>query len=399
MLPSEFKSDAAGNVIRVAEVRGGEYWAFVPKPLPPDINANIEMMALLSEADRALSELCGLARLLPNPHFLVQPAIRRESVLSSRIEGTHAGMDDLLYFEADPGERPKAQDVHDILNHLRAMDHGLKRLAELPISSRLIREIHEVLMQGARGSHATPGELRTTPNWIGPQGCTLNEATFVPPPPHELAKLLSDFEGYIHSSPREPVLIQCALIHYQFEALHPFIDGNGRVGRLLITILLYERNYLDKPLLYLSAFFEKNRDEYYRRLLAVSREGDWTGWINYFLRGVREQAQESLRDANQLIGLLAEYRSLLQGPRIPQAAPLLIEHLFVNPVVSISRLSQEWSMSYPVVQKGVEYLVNLGILEEVTGKRRHRLFVCRALFSILADPYSRRRPPGTQGYS
>ena len=385
MNPEEFRNSPAGQCIRMPE----NYWAFVPNPLPPKLPLDWELAKLLSEADRALSELSGAGRLLPNPHLLISPYIRREAVLSSRIENTQAGMGDLFLFEADKMETPKVSDVREVANYVLAMKYGLKRLDKLPISTRLVREIHERLMDGVRGSHITPGELRRSQNWIGPPGCTLNTATYVPPPVAEMNQCLSAWEKYLHSPATQPPLIQCALMHYQFEAIHPFVDGNGRVGRLLITFFLCERKHLSQPLLYLSAFFEKYRDEYYRRLLSVSREGDWRGWVEYFLRGVAVQAKEALSGANRIINLHTEYRAKLGTRRVPQAAVKLVDHLFTNPVVSVSQLAKDWKMSFPTVNIGVQKLLKVGILKEVTGRRRNRLFFAPKLMKLIMLPGDR----------
>ena len=272
MNPEAFKNSTAGKCIRT--ITRPPYWAYVPNPLPPKIVADWELVNLLSKADSKLEELSSAGQLLPNVHLLIKPLlVRREAVTSSRIENTQSGLEDLFFFEADQTELSPMSDVKEIINYVRAMEHGIKRLEDLPISSRLICEIHGILMKGVRGEHATPGLMRTSQNWIGSPGCTLMDATYVPPPVPEMKQCFSDLERYIHSNPQEPTLIQCALVHYQFEVIHPFVDGNGRIGRLLIMFMLLERKLLSQPLLYLSDFFEQHRDEYYRLLLNVSQKG------------------------------------------------------------------------------------------------------------------------------
>jgi Fic family protein len=360
------------------------YYAFLPNPLPPRINYNRNLSFLLSEAGRLLGELSGTGRLLPNPYLLISPYIRREAVSSSRIEGTQASLSDLFFFEAAEPEMPKVPDVREVQNYVRAMEYGIGRLNELPISIRLIREIHKVLMEGVRGEHMTPGELRWKQNWIGPPGCKLNEAAFIPPPVEEMNDALSDWEKYLHSNPEEPPLIQCALMHYQFEAIHPFLDGNGRIGRLLITFFLCERGFLSQLFLYLSAFFEKYREEYYSRLLAVSQKGDWRGWIEFFLRGVANQAQEAISDAKKILELHAEYQIMLKGTKkIPGTAHRLIDEIFLNPFISISRLSKKWNRSFNSVKLGVMRLVRIGILKEVHGRKRKKVFYAPKLLDLL----------------
>lgn len=361
------------------------YYAYIPNPLPPQLDLDWELAVLLSDANACLGELSGAGRLLPNPHLLIQPYIRREAVLSSRIENTQAGLSDLFFFEADESEQPQVADVREVANYVRALEYGLKRVKELPLSGRLIREIHKILMKDARGGHAynTPGEFRKSQNWIGPPGCTLTDATFVPPPVDEMPNLLSAWEKYLNNAAKEPILIQCALMHYQFEAIHPFIDGNGRVGRMLITFMLCTRNALSQPLLYLSAFFERYRDEYYRILLSVSQKGDWRRWIEFFLRGIITQSKEALDDANAILDLHAEFTSTVQTGKAPHAARRIVDHLFTNPVISITRLSQAWNMSFLTVHRGVQYLEKAGILKEITGQKRNRFFISQKLFDLL----------------
>ena len=283
MRPDDFVNSTAGRCMRT--VHQPAYWAYVPNPLPPQIDVDWELVNLLFEAEGKLTKLSKKGQLLPNVHRLIRPLlIRREAVMSSRIENTQSGLDDLFLFEVDETEPPSVSDVTEVFNYVRAMEHGIKRLQELPISSRLICEIHGILMEGARGEYAAPGEMRTSQNWIGSPGCTLMDATYVPPPVSEMKACFSDLEKYIHSDAKEPALIQCALVHYQFEAIHPFLDGNGRIGRLLITFMLLEKKLLSQPLLYLSDFFEQHRDEYYRLLLNVSQKGDWKAWLTFFLK-------------------------------------------------------------------------------------------------------------------
>jgi len=382
MNPEDFAHSGSGKCVKTQ----AGYCAFIPSPLPPSIKYDKKLVQLLSEADRLIGELAGTGRLLPNPYFLIGPYIRQEAVSSSRIEGTQTSLSDLFYFEASAQGEPKPSDVLEVRNYVRAMEYGLDRLNVLPISVRLIREIHGVLMKGVRGEHRTPGDLRTSQNWIGPPGCTLNDATFVPPPIEEMDRALSEWEHYIHSNPEEPPLIQCALIHYQFEAVHPFLDGNGRIGRLLIIFFLCERGHLPQPLLYLSSFFEKYRDEYYARLLAVSQKADWPGWLEFFLRGIAAQAQDSISKAKKILELYSEYQRNLAGTKkIPETAPRLIVEIFSNPVISISNLSQKWKVPYNSLKTGVGRLVTIGILREEPGRKRNKLFIAPKLMDLLTE--------------
>ena len=382
MNPEAFKNSTAGKCIRT--ITRPPYWAYVPNPLPPKIAVDWELVNLLSKADSKLEELSSRGQLLPNVHLLIRPLlVRREAVMSSRIENTQSGLEDLFIFEADQTELSPMSDVKEIINYVRAMEHGIKRLEDLPISSRLICEIHGILMKGVRGGHATPGLMRTSQNWIGSPGCTLMDATYVPPPVPEMKQCLSDLERYIHSDAQEPALIQCALVHYQFEAIHPFVDGNGRIGRLLITFMLLEKKLLPQPLLYLSDFFERYRDEYYRLLLNVSQKGDWKAWITFFLNGVRQQSENALSTIQKLLDLQNRYRALTTGRRVPKIVNRLIDYLFASPVISISALSKVWEIPFPTVQRGVNYLIEKGILREITGGSRNRLFVADEIFNTI----------------
>ena len=385
MNPEASRNSTAGKCIRT--ITHFPYWAYVPNPLPPKIELDWELVNLLSKADRKLEKLSDAGQLLPNAHLLIRPFIRREAVTSSRIENTRSGLDDLFLFEADQTETSPVSDVKEILNYVRAMEYGIKRLEDLPVSSRLICETHEILMQGVRGEHATPGSMRTSQNWIG--GRTLRDATYVPPQVADMKQCFSDLEKYIHSNAQEPALIQCALVHYQFEAIHPFLDGNGRIGRLLITFMLLEKGLLPQPLLYLSDFFERYRNEYYRLLLNVSQKGDWKAWITFFLNGVRQQSENALSTIQKLLDLQSQYRALATGRRVPKIVNRLIDYLFASPVISISALSKVWEIPFPTVQRGVNYLIEKSILREITGGSRNRLFVADEIFNTIMTERTR----------
>lgn len=379
MNPSDFKNSSAGRCIKTP----AGYYAFVPNPLPPKVTLDWKLTRLIADAEAAMGELRGVAREIPNPYLIINPYKHREAVLSSRIENTQADLADLYYFEAGENESELSPDVREVHNYITAMDYGLERLKTLPLSTRLIREIHKKLMTGVRGGKAFPGEIRTTQNWIGPPGSAIKNATFVPPPVPEMQEALSEWELYLHSEAEEPTLIQCALMHYQFEAIHPFVDGNGRVGRLLITFFLCHRGYFSQPLLYLSSFFEKHRDDYYRLLLRTSQKGDWFSWFEFFLNAVTSRAKESVDGIKEISGLHSKYREMLIGKRVPQAALRLIDQIFTNPVVSVVSLTEQWKLPFPTVQKGVDRLVELQILRETTGKKRHKMYVAEALMRIL----------------
>jgi len=375
----------------------GGYHAFHPPPLPPSLAIDWKLAGLLSEADRAVAELSGAGSLLPNPHLLIRPYLRREAILSSRIEDTIAEVDELLLFEVEPDHEPRRPDVVEVANHVHALELGLRRLGEVPISSRLIRELHATLLRSVRGGESTktPGEFRRSQNWIGRPGATLDEATFVPPPPEEVEGTLGVWENYLHADSDEPTLVKAALLHYQFEAIHPFLDGNGRIGRLLITLYFCATGCLSQPLLYLSAFFDAHRDDYYRCLLAISREGAWRDWIAYFLTGVRETAAAALEDTKRILELHQYRRTQLQeAKRVPGAADALLDTVFGNAFVSIAGYAKAHNEPYPNVAKAVEFWVSQGLLREATGNRRNRIFVADEIFAVMAPrPAEAERPP------
>lgn len=381
----QFAHSTAGKVIRT----DGNYWAYVPHPLPPALRYDARIVNLLTEATLYVGKLSGIGAHLPNPDLLITPYVKREAVLSSKIEGTQASLSDLFYFEAanhDEKEREKkTSDVLEVVNYVKAMHYGLKRLKELPLCLRLIREIHRELMSGVRGDHLTPGEFRTSQNWIGVPGCTLDGASFVPPPVHDMKDALAALEKFWHQRDAFPGLIQCALIHYQFETIHPFLDGNGRIGRLLNTLFLCERGYLAQPLLYLSAFFEKHRDAYYHHLLNVSKRGAWEEWIAFFLQGVVSQSQDAIRNSNDILSLRETYHKGIHRKRPSAYVLKLIDVLFQNPYITIPLAARTLSTTYPTAKAAVDKLQDAGILFEVSDKRRNKVYCARQLLEILEE--------------
>jgi len=373
----------SGTYVRQA----ANYRAFIPKPLPPKPPVKIEgaLQNLLSRADIALARLDGLAEMLPKVDLFIAMYVRKEALLSSQIEGTHASLDDLFAFER--GEKlGNLNDVTEVVNYVKAMNYGIERLQSLPMSLRLIKEIHAILLEGVRGSERLPGEFKRSQNWIGPPGCTLNEATFVPPPPHEALEAMGDLEHYFHDKAKLPFLIDCALIHYQFETIHPFLDGNGRMGRLLITYYLYWKEVLHKPLLYLSYYFKKNRQEYYDRLNMVRDTGNYEQWIDFFLKGVVDTAGSAMETARKVLELQTHHRRLLWEKKI--SSPLavgILEQLFYTPVVSIGPLAKQFDISYQAASTLVSQLENAGILKETTGRKRDKRFVYSDYLNILAE--------------
>ncbi len=358
------------------------YWYFSPPPLPPELDLDWNIARLLSEADRAVSSLAGLAENLPNPKLLAAPFIRQEAVMSSRIEGTHASLSELFFFEA-AGVAERGSDVQEVANYVRALEHAFNRLDTLPLSGRLLREMHEILMTGVRGQHLTPGLFRTSQNWIGPSGCTLDNAPYVPPHPHEMVEAISDLEKFIHSESGFPPLIRIALLHYQFEAIHPFLDGNGRIGRLLISLMLFLEGLLPQPILNISAYIETHRSEYYDKLLAVTVDGDWTGWIKYFLIAISSQAETAKSKAVQIADLRHSYRSQLLASNSPPSVLQLLELLFTSPAVSITQAANHLGSTRRTAQLGLQRLEAAGFVAEATGNKRYRIFLACEILRIL----------------
>ena len=366
------------------------YRAFIPAPLPPDPPVRLEgdLAALLSQADRALGRLDGSVQTLPNPDLFVFMYVRKEAVLSSQIEGTQSSLQDLLAAEANLfGADTRPLDVHELVNYVDAMNYGLKQLAELPVSMRLIRAIHGRLLADVRGAHLQPGEVRRSQNWLGPADCTLAEATFVPPPPENVAESFGNLERFLHADDALPLLIKIGLAHAQFETIHPFLDGNGRVGRLLITFLLCEREVLQKPVLYLSHYFKRHRAEYYDRLQAVRDTGDWEGWLSFFLRGVSEVSAEATDTARRILALREDHRSAIAAHlgRTAGNGHRVLEALFDRPIVSVGDVQSMIDVTYPVANKLVGRLADLGILEEITGHARNRRFRYEPYVDLFSD--------------
>lgn len=380
MKPTEFRNPKAGRPIRTLT----GYWAFIPTKLPPRISWEPALVATLADAERELSKLATLAGSFPFPRLLIQPFMRQEAVLSSRIEGTHASLTDLYNFESaqlpllEPGD-----DVREVHNYVVALDYGLQRLETLPVSLRLIREVHAKLLSGVRGGNLTPGQFRRSQNWIGAAGSTIETATYVPPPVAEMKDALGELEKYIHAGSDLPALIRAGLVHYQFEAIHPFLDGNGRVGRLLLVLMLREWGVLTQPLLNMSAYFEHYRQEYYDRLLAVSQRGQWEAWLQFFLRGVNEQAQDSVFRMTRLEGLRREYQERLETGRNSARMASVIDFVFSRPILTLRQMEVALEMPYMAAKRYVEKLVEAGVLRETTGYARNRVFLAHEVFRAL----------------
>ncbi len=376
----EIKASPSGKVIRVPT----GYKSFIPHPLPPEFQWTTSLVNSLSRADLTLGKLVGKGSALPNPHLLMRPFVTREAVLSSKIEGTRATIAEILADEAGAHVKRSSEELTEVKNYISALELGIKRLNEIPLSVRLIKEVHRELMHGVRGEHATPGEFRRTQNWIGPPGCTLSTAKYVPPDPDHLMDCLSALELYLHDKDLPP-LIHSALCHYQFEAIHPFLDGNGRVGRLLIILLLVERGVVNPPLLYLSAFFEATRDEYYRRLYNVSAHGEWNEWISYYLNGVSVQAADVLSRTERINKYLGEWLSITAGmaSALPQK---IVKHLSVNPFITANGVSEEFEVAFATAMRAIKKLESLSIIKEITQAKRERVYCATEILEILEEP-------------
>jgi Fic family protein len=376
--PDRYAAPLIGRPLRVGQ-GDASYWAFAPAPIPRQVELSASTVLELSEADRAVGALAGLGGQLPNPHILISPYLRREAVASTRIEGTQSTLSEVLSAEAQ--FRVETEDQREVLNYVRALERGLLRLQELPLSKRLIREMHGELMRGVRGQERTPGEFRRSQNWIG--GTNPSDAMFVPPPVDLLEDALDDLEHFLHEDVPLPVLVRCALAHFQFETIHPFLDGNGRLGRLLIVFYLVERGVLGQPLLYLSAYFERNRDEYVNALQGVRERGDINGWIAFFVRGLTVQARSAVESADALLRLREEFRARLRQAGARGQAVDASEALIGNPFVTAPQLAQLLNVTRQGAQYVISSLERARIVQAVEGKSRPALYVAQEVLDVL----------------
>jgi Fic family protein len=379
MDPQLFKASEAGRVIRTLT----GYHAFVPAPPPPRIHYDATLAMLLSQADAALSELSGIGSVLPNPDLLIAPYVKREAVASSRIEGTQADLSDLLLDEIEPKRTPAGSDVYEIRNYVAAMNLGIEKLNDLPLAIRLIRDLHRVLMQDVRGQEKTPGEFRRSQNWIGPPGSTIATAIYVPPPPDEMMECLTHWERFVNERGALPDLIQCAIMHEHFEAIHPFLDGNGRIGRLLITLFLMGRGRLSKPLLYLSSYIEQHKRDYYDLLQRIRTDGDWQSWIRFFLTAVRDTSRGAVAQARSILALRERYRNKLATQH---RALALLDSLFINPYMTVARARKVLGVTHPTAQKAIDRLANIDMLKESTGRDWGRTWLAGPILKVVNEP-------------
>ncbi len=366
---------------------GEKAQAFIPPILPPQPPLKMEVLyRALEKANVALGRLDGMTTILPDPRYFIYTYVRKEAVLSSQIEGTQSSLSDLLLFEDSDKEVDPMNDVIEVSNYVAAMDHGLKRIREgFPISLRLIREIHNLVLRYGRGSDKQPGEFRRSQNWVG--GTRPGNASFVPPPPERLMEALDALEKFINAdTPEIPLLIKAGLIHVQFETIHPFSDGNGRVGRLLITLLLCNAGVIKEPLLYLSLYLKSHRQDYYDFLQRVRTHGDWERWLLFFLEGVEQTAIQAIDAAKKILDLFKIDHEYIERLGRPAASAMSVHQLFQNrPVMTIGAISESLKLSMPTVIKSLEHLQSLGIIREVTGKKRGRIFAYKDYLSILSE--------------
>jgi len=364
------------------------YKAFIPAPLPPDPPVHIDgaLLSLLSQADQAVGRLDGVSAMLPNPNLFVAMYVRREAVLSSQIEGTQSSLDDVLTFELDPRGVELPRDVEEVVNYVRAMNYGVDRLAALPLSLRLIREIHAELLRDVRGADRHPGEFRRSQNWIGPANAPLSQATFVPPPVGALDEALDNFERFLHAHSTMPVLIRCGLAHAQFETIHPFLDGNGRVGRLLIAFLLIHHNVLRRPLLYLSYYLKRYRAEYYENLTTIRECGDWEGWLRFFLRGVAETAREATETTHAILSLRERHRALIQERGLGMNGLRLLDLLFQQPLININLVRDSLGITHVSAGRLVNQFGRADMLHEITGGQRYRRYRYTSYVALFDEP-------------
>ena len=385
MANSEIESTRAGKYIQ----QDSGYKAFIPAPLPPNpqIDFSDDLQAKLSEAENVLSRLDASIQTLPNPELFVFMYVRKEAVLSSQIEGTQSSLQDVLAAEAQILDPYRPRDVAEVINYIDAMNYGINRLNELPVSIRLIREIHARLLAGVRGFNLTPGELRRSQNWIGPAGSKLAQASFVPPPPQELVQALGDLERFLHVEDNLPTLIRIGLAHAQFETIHPFLDGNGRIGRLLITFLLCEQGLLKKPVLYLSYYFKYHRQTYYDHLQAIRQKGDWEGWLFFFLDGLAQVSVQAAETARKITELreMHRYKIMENFGRVVGNGLKVFDYLFQHPLVSVEQVKTLTKTSFPAANELIKKFVECEILSEITGNKRHRRYQYTAYLRLFDE--------------
>jgi len=382
----DFNEDKPGELIK--NFSGN--WCFLPAPLPGKVIWTNDLVTLISRADRALGRLAGVGQGMPNPRLLLRSFLRREAELSSKIEGTHAGLRDLVLFDQTQSVEQRVPDVREVHNNFLALEFGLEQVRHRPVSLGLIRQMHQILLQDVRGQDKTPGQFRTIQAHVG-RSPRIEEATYVPPPAHAVASAMESLESFIQSTIELPPLVRMAMIHYQFEAIHPFADGNGRIGRVLILLLFCTEKILPVPLLNPSAFLERHRTDYYAHLLQVSQQGKWSEWIAFFLRGVAQEAADAVDRVENLDHLRSNYQRKAQTARRSALLPKLVDQLFINPAITTSRAAQILDVRFSSAQKTIDRLLKVGILKEFTGQKRNRVYVAGAILKAIGTPKESKR--------
>jgi len=367
--------DRSGQYIK--QLQG--YKAFIPEPLPPknpELSIDDELQDYLSGADISLGRLDGSIQMLPNPDLFIEMYVKKEAVISSQIEGTQSSLSQLLKKESEVNDPDAPSDVNEVSNYVKAMHRGLELLNDLPVSVRLVKEIHKELLRDVRGQEKNPGELRKSQNWIGSEGRDIRHATFVPPPEHEMVKALSDWEKFLHQNDHIPVLVKIGMAHAQFETIHPFLDGNGRVGRLLITLLLCEWDKLQEPVLYLSHFFKQHRQEYYELLQNVRDLGDWESWIKFFVRGVSEVSGQATDTSREIVSLREKHRGLIveEFGNVAGNGLKVLERLFLKPYITVKQIESLTGVTFSAANNLMGKFENVGVLTEITGQKRNRQY-------------------------
>jgi len=381
---AENYKNAFGKVVQVDGVNGDQYNVFVPNPLPPKIEFDEELVLILSKAEEKLGKLSGVCLTLPSPNLLIIPYLRKEAIMSTRIEGTRISMQEVLLSEAKEKEE-KTKDAQEVINYINTVNYALTKIENSPINLELIKEMHKVLMEDVRGDEKAPGEFREVQNWIGSELSKVSDANFVPPNPEAVPKLMEDLIEYLNTEHNVSVLIRCALMHYQFETIHPFCDGNGRIGRSLITVYLCKKKKIIKPLLYISEFFEKHRLEYNELLLRTGQTGKFENWIKFFLKAVEVQSEDALVRAHKLLDLREAYRKRVQ--REAQSSDILniIDYLFSNPFITVKKAQMILDVTYPTAKKYMEKLAEYEILKETNRLQREKTFVAHEIYEIIKD--------------
>lgn len=376
--------NAFGKVVSVKNTLGEQYNVFIPDPLPPKIKFDDELVLILSKAEEKLGKLSGIGLTLPSPNLLIIPYLRKEAIMSTRIEGTRISLQEVLLSEAKE-EEEKTPDAREVVNYINTVNYALKQIEESPIDLGLIRNMHKILMKGVRGNEMAPGEFRLVQNWIGSKLSKVSEATFVPPNPEEVPKLMKQLIDYLNTEHPVPVLVRCALMHYQFETIHPFCDGNGRIGRSLITVYLCKKKKIIKPLLYISEFFEKYKTQYNELLLKTGETGEFEEWIKFFLKAVEVQSDDALSRAHKLLTLREEYRKKILNETQTADILKIIDSLFSNPFITIAKATKISEVSYPTAKKYIHKLIEHEILTETKRLQREKTYVSHEIYEIIKD--------------